>query len=259
VPEARLSVTELSKTFYGLQALNHVSFDVADGELLGIIGPNGAGKTTLVNCISGYLPATSGRIQLHGMRIEHLPIERRVERGVVRTFQHVRLFAQLNAIENVRLGAYAKRRYGISRALTGSYRGKDHAAKQAAASLLRQVELDRALWSRPVQALSPPQQRLVELARALAAEPDVLLLDEPTVGMTPTESERLSRWMASLTQADTAIILISHDMPFVMSHCDRVIVIDFGRVIANGSPAEVQADELVLEAYFGHAAANEGA
>jgi branched-chain amino acid transport system permease protein len=246
-----LEVTDLSKTFYGLRAVDEVSFDSRPGEVLGIIGPNGAGKTTLVNCVTGVLRADSGSILHRGARVEHLSIQKRVERGILRTFQHVRLFGELDAIENVRLGSYAKDRPNVFSAFIAPRSRRERAAMAAATEYLKNVGLEAELWRKPVASLSQSQQRLVELARIRASSPDVLMLDEPTVGMTAREREQLSEWIASMLTSGTAVVLVSHDMPFVMAHCDRVLVMNFGKTLAFGTAEQVHNDEAVIAAYFG--------
>jgi branched-chain amino acid transport system ATP-binding protein len=244
-----LECDRLSKRFGGVHALSEVDIAIATREVFGLIGPNGAGKTTLVNVVSGHLRADSGTVRLEGTDVTTLPPHALTARGIARTFQGVRLFKGLNAIENVLVGRHARMRSDVVRRLWP--RGApDHADRERARSLLERVGLGRR-GNALAGELSYGDQRRLEIARALASEPRVLLLDEPAAGMNPPETARLAELVRALSAEGLTIMLIEHDVRLVMGICDRVAVLNFGRKIADGTPTEVQASAAVREAYLG--------
>ena len=236
---SRLEIRDLAKRFGGVQAVDGLNLDAASGAVVGLIGPNGAGKTTVFNIVTGLAPADSGSIGLDGRNITNLPAYEVAHLGVRRTFQNIRLFAGLSVVDNIAVGALSS-----ASSLTK--------ARATAVDLLKELEI-------PVHADARPQdmpyafQRRVEIARALAARPAVLLLDEPAAGMHADERSDLARLVRRLRDGGLVIILIEHDMALVSEACDVVTVMDFGRVIAVGSPIAIQADPKVIDAYLGGA------
>jgi branched-chain amino acid transport system ATP-binding protein len=235
-----LDVDEVSVRFGGQTALNLVSLEVEAGCVTGLIGPNGAGKTTLFNVITGLQTPMHGKVLLNGIDITGSPTHERAQRGLARTFQRLELFGSLTARENLQVAAEIPRRWGPI---------EDDPESTVEATLefigLRDVADQRA------DVLTTGQARLVELGRALVTNPKVLLLDEPASGLDGNETETLSSLLANLSAGGTAILLVEHDMSLVMHACSRIFVLDFGRVIADGSPDEVRRDEGVIEAYLG--------
>lgn len=236
---AALSVQGVSVTYGGVEALTDVSFSLDHSGIVGIIGPNGAGKTTLFNCISGAARSYSGSISLASTPLNPLSPAARARAGIRRTFQNIALFDGMSVLDNVRSGA-------------------DHSG-----SLSREAARKRVSWllnvtgladyvSASVSALSLGYRKRVEVARALAGKPQVLLLDEPTAGIHPTDAQEIMSLVKRLRDDEgIAILLVEHEMPTVMSNCDRVIAMNFGRIIAEGTPAEIRADYLVRESYLG--------
>jgi branched-chain amino acid transport system ATP-binding protein len=248
-----LEVKQITRRFGGLVAVNEVSFDVHNQEIFGLIGPNGAGKTTLFNLITGLIEPSSGQIFAQAQLISHLKPHQIAAKGIARTFQNIRLFGELSALENVIVGRHLHTKSNFVTGILGLPQANqaEKQAKQKAKELIELVGLgDRV--SEKAKNLSYGDQRRLEIARALALEPSILLLDEPAAGMNPNEKQVLSEFIRDLrTQFNLTIILIEHHVPLVMGLCDRIAVLNFGKLIALGQPEIVRNDPAVIEAYLG--------
>ena len=245
-----LGVAAMSRRFGGLVAVNNVSFDLAAGEILGLIGPNGAGKTTMFNLISGALRADGGRIGFRGTDITRLSSRRIARLGIARTFQHVKLRSDMTLLDNVLLGTYPRTRAGFFAGALRLDRGEEARARQEAMRQLARVNLEHRAYDLAGN-LPLGEQRLLEIARALAADPALLLLDEPAAGLRGKEKAELAALLRSLRGEGLTILLVEHDMDFVMGLVDRTVVMDFGAKLCEGSPAEIRRDPRVQEAYLG--------
>ncbi len=258
LPSEGLTVRDVSVAFGGITALQDVSLDVHRGEILGVIGPNGAGKTTLFNVICGFVQPTSGSLRWRGETLgSHRP-DRLTGLGIVRTLQGVGLFDRMTVLENVMVGAQRFRRCGFASALLGLPRSDrdERALRERALGALARLRCEDVADRLP-STLPYAKQKRVALARALVAEPELLLLDEPAGGLDADELSELAALLDSL-RSSLAVMLVDHHMDLVTSVCDRIVVLDFGRVIAAGAPSEVRQDERVLEAYLGREAVDEG-
>ena len=257
---AVLRMTTLNKYFGGLRACCDFDLSLEEGELQGLIGPNGAGKTTIFNMVTGLYAVSSGNIEYYGRSIVGLPPHEITQMGIARTFQNIRLFPNLSVLDNVRIAYHFHAGYGVTDSImrTGHFENKERELTERAQEFLavfnlhtRQAEIARNL--------PYGEQRRLEIARALAAEPKLLLLDEPAAGMNPAEVGSLMELIHFIRDHfNLTILLIEHQMRLVMSICERITVMDFGEVIARGTPNEIQNDPRVIEAYLGRTAALRG-
>jgi branched-chain amino acid transport system ATP-binding protein len=249
---AKITVENVHKHFGGLRAVDGASLTIETGSITGLIGPNGAGKTTLFNVITGLAAADTGSVALAGRSLVGLKPHAIARSGVARTFQNIRLFANLSALENVMIGRHARTHAGIVHAIlrTPGQRAEESAIEARALELLDYVGIASSA-NALARNLAYGDQRRLEIARALATEPRLLALDEPAAGMNPTETRELQRLLERIRRDGVTLLVIEHDMRLVMELCDRVLVLDFGRVIADGPPRAVQRDPAVVAAYLG--------
>jgi len=257
---SQLRIEQVSKQFGGVLALNRVSLEVPKGEILSVIGPNGAGKTTLVNCVNGVFRPEHGRILLDGQEITRLPPNRIARLGVARTFQNIALFRGMTVLDNLMLGRHVRMRSGVFGSVIywGLAQREEVRHRRVVERIIDFLEIE-AIRKRPVGALPYGLQKRVELGRALALEPKVLLLDEPMGGMNVEEKEDMARFILDTNEEwGTTIVLIEHDMGVVMDISQRVAVLDLGTKIAEGEPQEVRAHPQVVKAYLGTKAGGQG-
>jgi branched-chain amino acid transport system permease protein len=248
--ETVLAVRKARKQFGGLVAVNDVSFDVRAGEIVGLIGPNGAGKSTLFNLITGVLPLTGGQVDYRGERVSGLSSRAIARRGMSRTFQHVRMIADMSTLENVALGAHRRGRAGVLRAMLRLDRQDERRLLAEAWRQLERIGMG-ALANEPAGNLALGQQRLMEIARALCTDPALLLLDEPAAGLRLKEKQALGEVLSQLRAEGMSLLLVEHDMDFVMTLTDRIVVVEFGTKLTEGTPDVVREDPAVRAAYLG--------
>ncbi|MGO1974338.1 MAG: ABC transporter ATP-binding protein [Propionibacteriaceae bacterium] len=255
--EALLSVEDVTMRFGGLVAVDEVSFRVNEGEIVGLIGPNGAGKTTFFNCLTGLYQPTSGRVVFNGALLPPKP-RRVVIAGMARTFQNIRLFANMTALENVMVGRYCRTSSGAFTSIIRGpkYRREERETREKAQELLDYVGLGH-YTDHLARNLPYGDQRRLEVARALATDPKLLLLDEPTAGMNAIETKQTEELIFKIRDSGLAVVVIEHDMRFIFNLCDRVLCLVRGKALVEGTPEEVQSDPRVIEAYIGTGPADE--
>jgi ABC-type branched-subunit amino acid transport system ATPase component len=249
---ARLTLQDVERVFGGVRAVDGASFEVKEGEVHGLIGPNGAGKTTIINLVSGLLQPTGGTVSVEGRPTRGLAPHRIAALGIARTFQNIRLFPELSARDNVIVGEHLQRRESLPARILGlpPARAAEKRVREHAEALLERVGLQDRMREK-VRNLSYGEQRRVEIARALASGPKLLLLDEPTAGMNPVEVEAVEALISKVASEGHSVLLVEHNVRLVMDVCHAITVLNFGKVIAEGPPAKVAEDPAVITAYLG--------
>lgn len=250
-----LEVKSLTKQFGGVTAVSDVSFDVKKEEMVAVIGPNGAGKTTLFNMISNFLPPTSGEVSYKGRKLTGKTIPQLAQDGIARTFQNLQIFENMTVLENVMMGAHVKLRTNVLNAAFRLPRVKkdEELAYELAMKAIKLVELDNLMFKKAGE-LSYGQQKYLEFARAIVYQPEFILLDEPMAGLNDTETAKMADYIKELKKNGTSFLFVEHKMATVMELADRIVVIDFGKKIAEGTPEEIQKNEKVIAAYLGEEA-----
>ncbi|HYI26802.1 MAG TPA: ATP-binding cassette domain-containing protein, partial [Bradyrhizobium sp.] len=249
-PGALLKIDNARKQFGGVIAVNNVSFEVQAREIVALIGPNGAGKSTTFNLITGVLTSSGGTISVHGKNIDNAPPQEVVKLGIARTFQHVKLVPDMSVLENVAIGAHLRGHAGAISSMLRLDRADEAKLLAEAARQIERVGLIDQI-DQPAGSLSLGQQRIVEIARALCVDPTLLLLDEPAAGLRHMEKQRLAALLRQLRDGGMSVLLVEHDMGFVMDLADRIVVLDFGTKIAEGTPAAIKSNPDVIKAYLG--------
>ncbi|NLC83752.1 MAG: ABC transporter ATP-binding protein [Ruminococcaceae bacterium] len=247
-----LKLDNITIKFGGLVAVNQLSFEIEQGEIFGLIGPNGAGKTTTFNMISGTFEPTEGQIELEGKRIDGMPMFKINRLGIARTYQNINLFRTMTVLENVLVGLHPHLETGLPAAIfkTPKQRREEQQSIEKAKRILDLVHIkDKDDWY--ASSLSYGEQRRLEIGRALASDPKLLLLDEPAAGMNPIEKEELAELVRKIRDTGVTVLLVEHDMKFVMGICEEITVLEYGKIIAHGDPETVSNDPRVIAAYLG--------